>query len=82
MTNGTVSVPAVELESGSFPMDDVSGGYPWREGWASVWFYADDFCEKPIRVLDAGGLIEPEVWVREHGIELFPWAIYFFPSDV
>lgn len=47
--------------------------------WAEVWaLLPDDDC--PLRVLDAEGTIEPEEWVRDHGVKNYPDAIYFFAT--
>ena len=42
-----------------------------------VWVFEEGL-KSPLFVHDADGTLEPEMWVREHGVRNFRTAIYFF----
>lgn len=45
--------------------------------WAEIWVFENDL-NTPVLVQDGGGTLEPEEWVRTHGVRNYPNAIYFF----
>lgn len=51
-----------------------------RASWAKIMVVAEE-STVPEEVADGGGTLEPEKWVRAHGVRNYPRAIYFFAEE-